>query len=122
MRKRILAILPIVAVLAAMFSFFAASPVSAASYHAATPTTPHDNVTICFYQVTAIGGLNARSGPGTDSDDPVQYTNPLGTVIAAYRDVVVVTTDDTQFTWRQLADGNWSATRWLQKLPRNCVA
>jgi hypothetical protein len=122
MRKRILAILPIVVVVTAMFSFLAASPASAASYHATVRTTPNDNVTICFYKVTATAGLNARSGVGTDSDDPIQYTMPFGTIVAAYRDVVTTTTDPDTHTWRELADGNWSATQWLQKTTQTCVA
>lgn len=122
MRKRILAILPMVVVLAAMFSFFAASPVSAASYHAAVRTTPNDSTVLCYYKVTATAGLNARSGPGTDSDDPVQYVNPYGAIVLAYRDIVQTTTDPTQYSWRQLGDGNWSVAQWLARTSQTCVA
>jgi uncharacterized protein YraI len=65
----------------------------------------------CNYKVTASGGLNIRSGPGTG----------YGVVGSLANGANVLATQSTTNGFRQLGTNRWVSATYLVKQPGNCL-
>jgi len=114
MQKKVTIVFLLALLLTFVPGLFTGAPASAATHHATTPTIASDDV-FCHYTVTAIAGLNVRSGPGVNFS--IQYVLSFQQVVTAYRDHTQSGpgSNGTTISWRQLADDNWAASQWLSQ-------
>jgi hypothetical protein len=101
MQKKRTMVFMLILLLTFVWGMFTATPASAATHRATTPTIASADV-FCHYTVTATAGLNVRSGPGITF--PIKYILSFQHIVTAYQDHVQFGPgpNGTTIDWRQL--------------------